>query len=67
MSESVVKRRKIYVDYPKGKSKPIFIIHGPSHSLDEWKVLEDFGSKYAKSRPTKDHSHDPLPRNKFNR
>ena len=36
------------------------------HSSDECKVLGDFGSKYVKSRPTKDRLHDPVPRNKFN-
>ena len=30
-SESSDKRRKIYVDYPKGKYKATCIIHGPGH------------------------------------
>ena len=36
------------------------------HSSDEFKVLGDFGSKYAKIRPTKDRGNDPIPRKKFN-
>ena len=34
-SESYVKHRNIYVDHPKYRSKPTFIIHGPRHSSDE--------------------------------
>ena len=66
MNLSTGKRIKIYVDYPKGESKTC-LIHGPRNSSDECKVLGDFGSKYVKSRPTKDHGNDPLPGNKFNR
>ena len=47
MSERVGKRRKRYVDYLTGKSKTC-LIHGPSHSSYECKVLRDFGSKYVK-------------------
>ena len=32
MSESTDKRRKRYIDYPEGKSKPICLIHGPSQT-----------------------------------
>ena len=53
ISESSGKRRKIYVDYPMGKSKTC-LIHGPGNSSDECKVLGDFGSKYAKTGRTKD-------------
>ena len=45
MSESSEKRRKTYVDNPKGKSKPTCLIHGPGHSPDKYKVLRDFGSE----------------------
>ena len=56
----------IYVDYPTGKSKT-FLIHVPGCSSDECKVLGDFGFKYIKRRPTKEHRKAPVPRNKFNR
>ena len=57
-SESSGKLSKIYVDYPKGKYKHTGLIHGPVHSSYEYKVLGDFGSKYAKRRPTRYHSND---------
>ena len=60
------KRRKRYVDHPRGDFKTC-IMHGPGHSSVECKVLGDFGSKYVKIRPTKDRGHDPIPRNEFNR
>ena len=47
-------------------TKPKCLIHGPDHSSDECKVLGDFGYKYAKSGPTKDHGHNPVPGKKFN-
>ena len=67
MSESSDKRRKIYVDYPKGKSKPTCIIHGSRHLSDKYKVLGDFGSKYAKIRHTNNRGHNPSNRNKYTR
>ena len=67
MSESAVKHRKMYVDHPRDISKLICLIHGPGNSSDECKVLGDFGSRYSKSRPTKDHRHDPSTKNKVNR
>ena len=66
MSKSSGERRKIYVDYQKGRSKTTCLVHGFGHLSVEWKVLGDFGSKYAKSRPTKDNRHDPANRKKFN-
>ena len=66
MVESAGKRRKIYVDYPKGKSKTC-LVHGTGHSSDECKVLGYFFSKYVKSRSTKDRGHDPISRNNFHR
>ena len=66
MSESAVQHRKIYVDYPRGNSKPTCFIHVLGHSSDECKVLLDFGSKYDKSRPTKDRGQGHANRNKFN-
>ena len=59
MSKSAGKYRKRYVDHPKDGSKPTCIIHGPGNSPDEFKVLGDFGSKYATISPTKDCGNDP--------
>ena len=66
MSESYDKHRKIYVDYLKGESKTC-PINGPGYSLDECKVLGDFGYNYDEIRPTKYHGYDNLPRKKFSR
>ena len=57
MSQSNEKCRERYVYHPKDRSKRTCLIHGPSNSSDECKVLGDFGSKYAKSRTTKDRGH----------
>ena len=38
----------------------------PRVFIRKYKVLGDFGSKYARSRPTKDRGQDPANRNKFN-
>ena len=67
MSESDGKCRKIYVDYPKGKSKPTCLIHVSRHSLDKYKVLGDFSSKYAKTRHVNNLGHNPANRNKYTR
>ena len=67
MSESSDKRRKIYVDYPEGKSKPTCIIHGSRHSSDKYNVLGYFGSKYAKIRHTNNRGNNPSNRNKYTR
>ena len=66
MSERSRKGRKRYVYYPRYRSKSICLIHGPENSSDKCKVLGQFGSKYAKSRPTKDCGKDTANRNKFN-
>ena len=48
-----------------GKSrKHTCLIHGPGYSSEERKVLGDFGTKYANSRPTKDRGSSPVPRKK---
>ena len=52
--KSAGRRRNIYVDRSERKSKTC-LIHGPGYSSDECKVLGDFGAKYAKGKPTKDH------------
>ena len=67
MSEITGNHRKVYVDYPKGDSKPTCLIYVPMYSSYRYKALGDFGSKHAKSRPTKDRSHYLTERNKFNR
>ena len=67
MSESSDKRRKIYVDNPKGESKSTCLIHGPGHSSDKYKVLGNFGSKYSKIRHTDNRGHKPENRNKYTR
>ena len=64
--ESAGKHRNRHVDIPTGKSKTC-IIHGPGHSSEECKVLGDFGTNHAKSRPTKDCGNIPVPRKKINR
>ena len=66
MSERSIKRRKIYVDYPASKSKNS-LIHGPGNLSYECKFLGYFGCRYAKTRPTKERGHDPVPDKKFNR
>ena len=53
MSESAVKRRKRYADQLKDISKLTCLIHGPGNSSYKCKFLGDFGTKYAKDRPTK--------------
>ena len=58
--------KKRHLDIPTGKSK-ICLIHGPGYSSEECKVLGDFGTKYAKSRPTKGHSSSPVPRKRIKR
>ena len=59
--------RKRYVDHPKGRSKPSYLINGPEHSLDQCKVTGKFGSNYTKSRHTTDRGYDPPNGKKFNR
>ena len=66
MGGSSVKSRKLYVDCLTGKSK-ICLIHGSGHSSDECKVLRDFGVKYDKRKPTKEHWNHPVQREIINR
>ena len=66
MSESAGKRKKWYIDRWMSKSKS-FNIDGPGHSSDGYKVLWDFGFKYAKGKPTKYHVNHTIQRKKFNR
>ena len=67
MSDSNGKHRKMFVDHPNDRSKHTCLIHSPGHSPDECKVLGDVGSKYSKSKPSKDCGHYPATKNKFNR
>ena len=42
-------------------------MHSPRNSSDECKVLGDFGTTYANSRPTKYRGRNPVPREKNKR
>ena len=53
--------RKWYVDCPSGETK-IFLIHGTGHFSDEYNVLGNFGDKYDKVKPTKDHGNHLIPK-----
>ena len=58
---------KMYVYHPKDRLKLKCIIHGPGNALYECKVLGNFGSKYAKDRPTKYHRKENKTKKKFGR
>ena len=58
MNERDDKHRKRYADHLKDRSKLVCPINGARNSSDECKVLGDFGSKYYKSRPTKDRGQE---------
>ena len=67
MSEIIGNCIKIYVDHLKDISILTCLVRGPGNSSGECKVLGDFGSKYYKIRPTKDHRHDPAFKKTVNR
>ena len=67
MSEITGKRRNIYVDHPKIRSKITCLIHGPGNSSDDCQVFGEFVNKYDKYRPNKDCSHYPATRKCFGR
>ena len=50
--------------FQKNRLKLTFPIHGPGNSSDNCKILINFGSKYAKSRPNKELRQDPANKNK---
>ena len=58
MSKTDGKRNQRYVDHPRYQSKLTCLIHGHGHSSDECNVLNGFGSKYTKIRPTKEVRQD---------
>ena len=43
------------------------MIHGAGHYSDEYKVLGEFGTKYATDHPTKDRGRNPTPRKNFHK
>ena len=47
--------KKRYVDSPRYRSKLTCLIHGIGNSSDEFKVLNNFVTKYAKCRHFKEH------------
>ena len=59
MREINFKRIKRYANHPKDISQLTYLTHSPRPSSDECKDLGDFGSKYAKYRPTKDCGQEP--------
>ena len=67
MSEISGKCIKRYVDHPEDISQLTRIFQWPGHSSDECKVLGDFGNKYDKFRPTKDHRQETETKKKFGR
>ena len=62
--ESAGKHRKQHVESPTGKSKNC-LIHDPGNYSEECKVLRDFGTTYANSRPAKDRGSSSVPREKL--
>ena len=57
--------KKRYVDCPIEISQLTCLIHGPGHSSDECKVLDNFGTKYAKCRPFKESRVNPTTKKKY--
>ena len=60
------KRRKRYVNCYRSKSKTC-MIHGVGHSSGECKVLDEFGTMYAATQPTKYHGRNPVPSKIFHK
>ena len=59
MGKDSGKHKQRYVYFPRDISQITCLIHGPSNSSDEFKVLNDVGTKYAKGRSFKDHRKEP--------
>ena len=66
MDESTGKRQKWYVDFSTNESKT-YLIHYPGHYSNECNFLGDFGTKYAKGNPNKNHGNNPVQREKIKR
>ena len=49
----------------RDRSKITHLIHFPGNISDELKVLNDFGTKYAKGGPFKECRHQPTTKNNF--
>ena len=64
MDGSSDKRRKRYVDWLKSEPKTC-MIHGVGNSSNKYKVLGEFGTKYASSHITKDRVSNPAPKKIF--
>ena len=47
-----------HIDHPRYRSNLICIIHGNGHSSENYKVLNDFGTRYATSRTYKELRHE---------
>ena len=41
------------------------MIHGAGNCYDEYKVLDEFGTKYDAAQTSKDHGSDPIPRKRL--
>ena len=54
---------KQHVDSSKSESQNC-LIQGPGNASDKCKVLEDFGTKYARGKPSKDYGNNHVPRKK---
>ena len=67
MSERNGKRRKRHVDHPKDIFNHNDLVHDPGNSSYKCKVLGYFGSKYSKSRSTKDCGYETAIENKFSK
>ena len=66
MGERDGKHRKRYADGPSCELKTC-LIHSPRYSYDECMVRGDFGDKYAKGNPNKNHGNNPVQREKIKR
>ena len=60
MGKRSVKCKQRYVYLLRDQLKLTCLIHGPGNSPDEYKVLNDFGTKYAKVRNFKERSQEPI-------
>ena len=60
MSKISVRHKQRYVDHTRYRSEKTCIIHGPGNSSYECRVFNYFGSKYTKSRPTKELRKEPV-------